>query len=212
MVQALLARQQLEEHEERHNTGGVPVPADISTSSALMQAMLARQRAEDPDEDLYQMRENRTSSFTSRAPSMQVRERDEYYSTTGFSENPVNGSSALTQAMQARQRAVDRADDADDLPSSVSGVMMQVMQAREKAEEEDRIHWVPASPQDPASSGSSALIQAMLARQQAQNEYDDGYWTKGSDLILATWIFNESLSLVMFLHHNSATLWWCLQR
>lgn len=174
--------------------------------------MLARQRAEDPDEDLYQMRDNRTSSFTSRTPSMQARERDEYYSTTVFSEIPVNRSSALTQAMQARQRAEDRAGDADDLPSSVSGVMMQVMQAREKAEEEDRIQWVPASPQNPAPSGSSALIQAMLARQQAQNEYDDGYWTNDSDLILTVWIFNDSLSLVMFLHHNSATLWWCLQR
>lgn len=173
--EALLAQQQLDEQQERHNIGGVPVPADISASSALVQAMLARQRADDPDEDLYQMRDNRTSSFTSHAPSMQARERDEYFSTAGFSENPVTRSSALIQAMQARQRAEDRAEDAGDLPSSVSGVMMQVMQARERAEDEGRIQWVPTSPQNPAPLGSSALIQAMLARQQAQNEYDDGY-------------------------------------
>ncbi|XP_026214685.1 transmembrane channel-like protein 5 [Anabas testudineus] len=181
VVQALLARQQLEEQGERCDRGGVPVPADISTSSALIQAMLARQRAEDLDEDFYHMRDNHTSSFTTPAPAMQagerakVPERDEYYSTTEFSETPVNRSSALTQALQARQRAEDRADDTDDLPSSVSGVMMQVMQARERAEAEDAIQWVPASPQNPAPPGSSALIQAMLARQQAQNEYDDGY-------------------------------------
>lgn len=197
VVQALLARQQLEEQGERCDRGGVPVPADISTSSALIQAMLARQRAEDLDEDFYHMRDNHTSSFTTPAPAMQagerakVPERDECYSTTEFSETPVNRSSALTQAMQARQRAEDRADDTDDLPSSVSGVMMQVMQARERAEAEDAIQWVPASPQSPAPPGSSALIQAMLARQQAQNEYDDGYWANGSELTLTAWIFNN---------------------
>ncbi|XP_029293700.1 transmembrane channel-like protein 5 [Cottoperca gobio] len=147
MFQALLARQQLEEEEERRGVGGVP---DISTSSALAQAVQARQRAEG-------------------------QERDEYY-RTGFSENPVNTSSALTQAMQARRRVEeDGADDAQDLPSSVSSVMMQVMQARQRAEEVDRSHRVPAHPQNLAPAGSSALIQAMLARQQAQNEYDDGY-------------------------------------
>ncbi|KAJ4945152.1 hypothetical protein JOQ06_013688 [Pogonophryne albipinna] len=152
MVQALLARQQLEkEEEERLSTGGVPVPSDISSSSsALIQAMQARQRAEG-------------------------QERNEHYST-GYYESPTNTSSAVTQAMQARQRAqVEGTDDASDPTSSVSSVMMQVMQARQRAEEEDRPQWVPAPPQIPAPAGSSALIQAMLARQQAQNEYDDGY-------------------------------------
>ncbi|XP_035516410.1 transmembrane channel-like protein 5 [Morone saxatilis] len=145
MVQALLARQRLEEEEERGRAGGVPVPSDISTSSALVQAMLARQRADNQDEDFDRMPVKRPSS-----------------------------SSALTQAMQARQRAEgDGADDIDDLPSSVSSVMMQVMQARQRAEEEDKIQQVPT--QNSAPAGSSALIQAMLARQQAQNEYDDGY-------------------------------------
>ncbi|KAF3843975.1 hypothetical protein F7725_016023 [Dissostichus mawsoni] len=151
MVQALLARQQLEkEEEERLSTGGVPVPSDISSSSALIQAMQARQRAEG-------------------------QERDEHYSA-GYYESPTNTSSAVTQAMQARQRAqVEGTDDASDPTSSVSSVMMQVMQARQRAEEEDRPQWVPAPPQNRAPAGSSALIQAMLARQQAQNEYDDGY-------------------------------------
>ncbi|TDH15803.1 hypothetical protein EPR50_G00013270 [Perca flavescens] len=173
MVQALLARQQLEEEEEGRDTGGVPVPSDISTSSALIQAMLARQRAYDQDGD------ERLSSSSALSQAVQARqmaegqETDEYYSTD-FSENPINTSSAVAQAMQARQRAEEE-DGADDLPSSVSSVMMQVMQARQIAEEEDRPQWVPAPTQNPSPAGSSALIQAMLARQQAQNEYDDGY-------------------------------------
>ncbi|XP_034755309.1 transmembrane channel-like protein 5 isoform X1 [Etheostoma cragini] len=172
MVQAFLAHQQLEEEEERRDTGGVPVPADITTSSALIQAMLARQRAYDQDGDEH------LSSSSALSQAMQARQRaegqemDEYYSTE-FSENPVNTSSAVAQAMQARQRAEE--DGADDLQSSVSSVMMQVMQARQMAEEEDRPEWVPAPTQNPSPAGSSALIQAMLARQQAQNEYDDGY-------------------------------------
>ncbi|KAK5866465.1 hypothetical protein PBY51_020654 [Eleginops maclovinus] len=148
MVQALLARQQLE--EERLSTGGVPVPSDISTSNALIQAMKARQRAED-------------------------QEREEQY-IPAYYESPINTSSSVTQAMQARQRAVvEGTDDARDLNSSVSSVMMQVMQARQRAEEEDMPQWVPAPPKNQTPAGSSALIQAMLARQQAQNEYDDGY-------------------------------------
>ncbi|XP_040892551.1 transmembrane channel-like protein 5 [Toxotes jaculatrix] len=184
MVQALLARQRLEEEEQSWSAGGVPVPSDISASSALVQAMLARQRADSQDEDLYEMPDKHPSSSSAFAQAMQARqraegqERDEYYGTAGSSENPVNRSSAVMQVMQARQRAEeDRADGTDDLPSSVSSVMMQVMQARqlEEEEEEDRLQWVPAPPQNPAPPGSSALIQAMLARQQAQNEYDDGY-------------------------------------
>ncbi|XP_072239870.1 transmembrane channel-like protein 5 [Leuresthes tenuis] len=150
VVQALLARQQLEEDEERRSTSVVSVPSNISTTSALMQAMLARQRAEGE-------------------------ESTENYSTKDFSENPANRASAVTQAMQARLRAGDKQDDSFDLSSPVSSVMTQVMQARQRAEQEDRIQWGSASPENPAHSGSSALIQAMLARQQVQNEYDDGY-------------------------------------
>ncbi|XP_026159996.1 transmembrane channel-like protein 5 isoform X2 [Mastacembelus armatus] len=160
MVQALLNRQRLEE-EERHGASGVLIPSDISTSSALLQAMLARQRAEDQGEGSYSMPDNYPSSFSTFSQDMQARqramgqEREEDYNTA-FSTN---------------QAEEDTTEIADDLQSSVSGVRMQVMQA----EEEDRFQWYPASPQDPAPSGSSALIQAMLARQQAQNEYDDGY-------------------------------------
>ncbi|XP_045902206.1 transmembrane channel-like protein 5 isoform X2 [Micropterus dolomieu] len=152
MVQALLARQQLEDEEKVERRSGVPVPSDISTSSALAQAMLARQGADDQDEGLYWMLDKHPSSSSALAQAMQARQRaqvqegEEYYSTEVFSESPVN--------------------------TSVSNVMMQVMQ---RAEEEDRMQWAPAPPQNPAPAGSSALIQAMLARQQAQNEYDDGY-------------------------------------
>ncbi|XP_042341575.1 transmembrane channel-like protein 5 [Plectropomus leopardus] len=159
MVQALLARQQLEE-EERRSSGGVPVPSEISTSRAVIQAMW------DQDEDKYS-----PSALMQARQRAEGQERDEYYST-GFSENSLSASSAVTQAMQARQRAEDRADDPS---SSVSSVMMQVMQARQRAEAEDRTQWSPDPPQSQAPAGSSALIQAMLARQQAQNEYDDGY-------------------------------------
>ncbi|XP_018520346.1 transmembrane channel-like protein 5 [Lates calcarifer] len=182
MVQALLARQQIEEEEDRRHAGGVPVPSDISTSSALMQALLARQRADGQDEDLYKMPDKHSTSSSALTQAIQARQRaegqggSEYYSTAGFSENPANRSSAVMQAIQARQRAEENgAANTDALPSPVSGVMMQVMQARQRAEEEDRFLWAPAPPQNPAPSGSSALIQAMLARQQAQNEYDDGY-------------------------------------
>ncbi|CAK6962881.1 transmembrane channel-like protein 5 [Scomber scombrus] len=181
MVQALLARQRLEDDEERHSAGGLPVPSDISTSSVLMQAMLARQRADKQDEDLCQMPNKHQTSSSALAMAMQARGRaedhgrDEYYGAEDFSENSFNRSSTLMQSMQARQRAEENAAyDVDDPSSSVSSVMMQVMQARQRAEEQDRIQ-VPAAPQNPAPSGSSSLIQAMLARQQAQNEYDDGY-------------------------------------
>ncbi|XP_078138758.1 transmembrane channel-like protein 5 [Centroberyx gerrardi] len=157
MVQALLARQRLEE-QERGISRGVPVPVDTSpsnTSSALVQAMLARQRADEQGEDFDRMPlpSEHLSSSNALTQAMQARqraedqERDEHYRTAGFSENPLSSSSTMVQVMQARQRA----------------------------EEEDSIHRVAAPPQNSAPPGSSALIQAMLARQQAQNEYDDGY-------------------------------------
>lgn len=185
MIQALLARQQLEEEEESRNTDGVPVPADISTSSAVMQAMLARQRAERENQDLYEVpEENSSYPGTPTQPmrtSSERQERDEYDSTGSFHENR---SSGFAQAMQARQRAEDSEGGMDDLPTPVSSVLMQVMEARKRAEEEeDSMPWVSAPSYNPASSGSSALIQAMLARQQAQNEYDDGYWPKSSEFI-----------------------------
>ncbi|KAM6939838.1 transmembrane channel-like protein 5 [Xenentodon cancila] len=180
MLQALLARQHLEE-EASHSSGGACVPSDISTFSALNQAMLARQKAERQKEDLYWKPNDHPSSFNMFAQAVadsqraEEEETDKYSSATDFYENPLNRSSAITQAMQARLRAEKgKEDDSYDRPSPVSDVMIQVMQARQRAEEEDRL-WVPAPTQSPAASSSSALIQAMLARQQAQNEYDDGY-------------------------------------
>lgn len=180
MVQVLLARQQLEEEEQRRSLCGVSVPSDISTSSAMTQALLARQRAERLNEDVYQMSKDHPSSPNPLDQAMAARQRaqneeqDDYWSTTDFNEtNPVNRSDAVTQAMEARVRAEDGNDDPPDPSSPVSSVMFQVMQARQRADEEERSQWTPAPLQNPA--GSSALIQAMLARQQAQNEYDDGY-------------------------------------
>ncbi|XP_034452240.1 transmembrane channel-like protein 5 [Hippoglossus hippoglossus] len=169
MFQAFLARQHFEEEEERRSDGGVPVPSDMSTSSALMQAMLARQRADDLVDDVYQRSDKHLPSSGALTQAMQARQRAE-------GQERDNSSDAVMQARQARQRAEeDRIDDTGDPTSSVSNVMMQVMQARQRAEEENRSQWLPAQPQNPAPPGSSALIQAMLARQQAGNEFDDGY-------------------------------------
>ncbi|MEQ2184654.1 hypothetical protein GOODEAATRI_010268 [Goodea atripinnis] len=175
IVNVLLARQQLEE-EERRSASGVAVPSDISTSDAMMQAMLARQKAERQDENFYKIPNEHPPSLDAVALSMAARQRaeeeDEYWSMTDFNQsNPVNRF-----GMQARERAGgNREDDPNDALSPVSSVMIQVMQARQRAEEEERSQSTRVPGQNPAPSGSSALIQAMLARQQAQNEYDDGY-------------------------------------
>lgn len=162
MAQALLAQQIFEEEEERSSTGGVPVPADIRTSSALLQAMLARQRAENGEDDARQVPETWPASPSAIAQAMQARqaaltrERDGDYSAAGL---PDDTSRAVAHAMRARRTA-------EDGLSSGSDVIAQVMQARWGAGE--RV-------QNSAPAGPSALIQAMLARQQAQDEYDDGY-------------------------------------
>lgn len=165
LVQALLAQRSLEEAEEGYRAGGVLVPSDISTFSALVQAMASRQRAEEQDADLHQ-----TSPPSALVQAMQARqaaqseEDDGYHGTASLSEGPVNAPGAMAQAMLARRRAEEYgADDAESMSSSVSAVMMQVMQRAKEPQ------------QNAAPAGSSALIQAMLARQQAQNEYDDGY-------------------------------------
>lgn len=160
-----------------------------SNSNALVQVLLARQRAEEEEEEearararglhradpgadgLYGADDRHPSSPSALALAMQARQRaesqtrEEYYSRAGFTENHVN------YKLTAEERD-------ENSPDSVNSVMMQVMRARQRAEEEDeeelkRMQWVPAAPENPAPS--SALIQAMLARQQAQNEYDDGY-------------------------------------
>lgn len=163
VAQALLPQQTFEEEEERSSPGGVPVPVGNPTSSALLQAMLARQRAEDGQAVARQVPDTHPLSSNAIAQAMQARQAaldwDSNYGAAGF---PGNTSSAVAQAMQARRTA-------EDSPSSSgSDVMAQVMQARWAAGE---------SLQNSAPPGPSALIQAMLARQQAQDEYDDGYWT-----------------------------------
>ncbi|XP_034044790.1 transmembrane channel-like protein 5 isoform X2 [Thalassophryne amazonica] len=152
VAQVLLTRRQFELEEESAGLGGLPVPSDLTTSSpstALMQAMLARHRAEEQDRDYYQLPEEHSSS-----------------------------PGALAQVMQARQHAEDQDGDNYHLPdvhSSSSGALAQVMRARQRAEEGEMIQVFAPPTQESAPPSSSALIQAMLARQQAQNEYDDGY-------------------------------------
>ncbi|XP_033829977.1 transmembrane channel-like protein 5 isoform X2 [Periophthalmus magnuspinnatus] len=153
MVQVLLARQRAEEEDERERARGLPVPLE---STNLTQAVNHRRQQ---------------SSSSALAIAMQARQRaesqtrEEYYTRAGFTENHVN----------YRHTAEEQEENS---PTSVNSVMMQVIQARQRADEEEeeelkRMQWVPAAPQN--SAPSSALIQAMLARQQAQNEYDDGY-------------------------------------
>ncbi|XP_061625739.1 transmembrane channel-like protein 5 isoform X1 [Phyllopteryx taeniolatus] len=174
-VQALIVRQQLEQ-EERCLPSGMPLPSDISTSEAVVQTMKTCQRAEEYVEELYPMRR---SSFTLGMPARHVGEhdgRDVYYSTAEFPDNVHDGAMAVIQARQARQKQDDdAAQQIDDLPSPFSNAMTLVMQARQRAERDEGLHWGSAPPQKPPPASSSALIQAMLARQQAQNEYDDGY-------------------------------------
>lgn len=76
---------------------------------------------------------------------------------------------ALALALLARRTAEQSGAAApdnyqDDIESLSSSVIRRVMQRAEEP-------WQGAVP----AGGSSALIQAMLARQQAQNEFDDGY-------------------------------------
>ncbi|XP_072319562.1 transmembrane channel-like protein 5 [Eucyclogobius newberryi] len=161
MVQVLLARQRAEEEEQRERARGLPVPVE---STNLTQGIFTHPLSD--QNDLYDTNGGPSSAL---AQAMQARQRaesrEEYYSRAGFTENHVN----------YRHGAEEQQENS---PTSVNSVMMQVMQARQRAEEEEeeelkRMQRVPAAPQNPAPS--SALIQAMLARQQAQNEYDDGY-------------------------------------
>ncbi|KAM9489607.1 transmembrane channel-like protein 5 isoform 1-T2 [Salvelinus alpinus] len=201
MQQALIARQRLEqENGDSSSSFGVPMPSGHSvstTSSAMMQAMLARQYAEDQDVASYRgvpFPADQTSAPSSALiQAMQARQKaesqneDEFYRAPVQSQNPVNAlPSAMIQVMQARQRAESEQEEdefyrapvhSEHPVSSTSSAMMQVMQARQRAEEEEsECYRAPASSQHPDASGTgSALIQAMLARQQVEEEYGDRY-------------------------------------
>ncbi|XP_045563260.1 transmembrane channel-like protein 5 [Salmo salar] len=201
MLQALLARQRLEqEHGDSSSSFGVPMPSGHSvstTSSAMMQAMLAKQYAEDQDVASYRgvpfPADPAPASSSALIQAMQARQRaesqneDEFYRAPVQSQNPVNAlPSAMIQVMQARQRAESEQEEdefyrepvhSEHPVSSMSSAMMQVMQARQRAEEEEsEFYRAPASSQHPDASGTgSALIQAMLARQQVEEEYGDRY-------------------------------------
>nr|XP_057919670.1 transmembrane channel-like protein 5 [Doryrhamphus excisus]XP_057919750.1 transmembrane channel-like protein 5 [Doryrhamphus excisus] len=164
MVQALILHQRLEEEEDRRSHVGAPVISGIFSSD---------RRAEGQNrEEFYPMHQ---SSFT---PGIGARDVDEdnERDVDDFPENPLNTSTALMQAMQARQKEEDAERESEDVPSSYSNAMMQVMQARQKAERSESLYWDATNPpENPLPVSSSALIRAMLARQQAQNEFDDGY-------------------------------------
>ncbi|KAL1005864.1 hypothetical protein UPYG_G00064920 [Umbra pygmaea] len=182
LLQALLARQQMEEEEGRSSTFGVSMPSDRSTSttsSTMVHAMLLRQQADS------QAGSYRGVPFPAEYPAlsptsaliqaMQARQmaesEDEHHRTPVPSQNPVNAlPSTMIQVMQARQRAqleLDqdepyRAPDSYDDPIlPTSNAMMQVMQARQRAEEEEESYRTPVSP--------------WLAQQQLQDKYNDRY-------------------------------------
>uniref|UniRef100_A0A4W5NAU0 Transmembrane channel-like protein n=2 Tax=Hucho hucho TaxID=62062 RepID=A0A4W5NAU0_9TELE len=200
MLQALLARQRLEQEDgDSSSSFGVPMPSGHSvsmTSSAMMQAMLARQCAEDQDVASYRgvpfPADTAPASSSALIQAMQARQRaesqneDEFYRAPVQSQNPVNAlPSAMIQVLQARQRAESEQEEdefswapvhSEHPVLSTSSAMMLVMQARQRAEEESQFYRAPASSQHPDASGTgSALIKAMLARQQVEDEYGDRY-------------------------------------
>ncbi|KAM9792613.1 transmembrane channel-like protein 5 [Neosynchiropus ocellatus] len=126
VVQALFARQQLEE-EERASTRGVPVPSDLSPSSALAQAMAARQRATSQD----QFSDPERGSGSAGYMVTQVRHREEDVSASSV-------SSAMMQVMQARQRVEEesRTQWVSDPGHSSSSALIQAMLARQQAQNE----------------------------------------------------------------------------
>ncbi|KAG7268731.1 hypothetical protein CRUP_012875 [Coryphaenoides rupestris] len=171
MVQTFLAVGQENRGSYSHD---VPVPSDISTTS-FQRIPIANNRQSSSS---YSHSDGVTLAIQARQRA-ELDDTDRTPST--FAANP------LVQVMQARQ-GYDRqaADEADDRSSSMSSIMMQVMEARKRAaeeeeeeeEEDEDEEWVYgrlAVTESSAAPSSSALIQAMLARQQAQNEYDDGY-------------------------------------
>ncbi|XP_037108128.1 transmembrane channel-like protein 5 [Syngnathus acus] len=141
-----------------------------SHSNATVPALLHRQRIEQeesrfPKTDHHQMDE--------RHPLHQSSDRYVFYNTAEFPENHYDSSTDVIQARQKHE--ADIAPEIDGSSSFMSNAMIQVMQARQRAERNEGLHWDPARPPNLPPASSSALIQAMLARQQDQNEYDDGY-------------------------------------
>lgn len=134
MVQAFLSRRQLGEEEERLSVDGVPVPADIFSSTALMQAMAARHTAESLDED-------HPSAAT------QVRQRASEDREDDADELPSSVSGVMMQVMQARQRAEEEEDRLQWAPAPPgSSALIQAMLARQQAQNEyDDGYWADAA-------------------------------------------------------------------
>lgn len=148
--------------EHKTNEPGNNFP---SGSSALVQALLA-QRTLEEEKGGYRAGGGPIPSdnFTPSALIQVMLSRQSIEEQEADLQRRSAPPGALAQAMLARRRA-EQSDHDDNMESlSSSAVMRRVMQRAE----EPRQGVAPAG-------GSSALIQAMLARQQAQNEFDDGY-------------------------------------
>lgn len=137
-----------------------------SGSSALVQALLAQRTLEEEKEGGYRAGGGPTPSdiFPPSALIQAMLSRQSIEEQEADLQRTSAPPGALAQALLARRRAEQSDYDDDMESSSSSAVMRRVMQRAE----EPREGVAPAG-------GSSALIQAMLARQQAQNEFDDGY-------------------------------------
>ncbi|CAB1344573.1 unnamed protein product [Coregonus sp. 'balchen'] len=200
MLQALLARQRLEQEDvDSSSSFGVPMPSDHSvstTSSAMIQAMLARKHAEDQDVASYRgvpfPADPAPASSSALIQAMQARQHAEdqdvaSYRGVPFPTDPAPASSsALIQAMQARQMAESQNEDefyrapvqSQNPVNALPSTMIQVMQARQRAESqqgEDEFYRAPVHSEHPVSSTSSAMMQVMQARQRAEEEESEFY-------------------------------------
>ncbi|XP_045061151.1 LOW QUALITY PROTEIN: transmembrane channel-like protein 5 [Coregonus clupeaformis] len=200
MLQALLARQRLEQEDvDSSSSFGVPMSSDHSvstTSSAMIQAMLARKHAEDQDVASYRgvpfPADPAPASSSALIQAMQARQHAEdqdvaSYRGVPFPTDPAPASSsALIQAMQARQMAESQNEDefyrapvqSQNPVNALPSTMIQVMQARQRAEsqqEEDEFYRAPVHSEHPVSSTSSAMMQVMQARQRAEEEESEFY-------------------------------------
>lgn len=151
----------------QHNTNE-PANDFPSGSSTLVQALLA-QRSREEEKEGHKAGSGTPSALIQAMLSRQSAEEQE-----AELQRTLAPPGALAQALLARRTAELSGaaaaaahyhdDDVESLSSPASAVMRGVMQRAEEP-------WQGAAP----ARGSSALIQAMLARQQAQNEFDDGY-------------------------------------
>ena len=167
-------------HQQTKRRSGGSSPGVRSNSNAMVQTFLAGEqgrRGNYPDDlpapsDLSTsfQRIPLASDFQSSSDTLMVTVRAGQRAEVHHAWTPPSAD-PLVRVMRARPDHHAGPPDPMEDGSSASGVMMQVMEARRRAEEGGGLRATERS----GPGSSSALIQAMLARQQAQNEYDDGY-------------------------------------